>query len=730
MRRIFFIIVLSLLSPYLFAQQQKQRPEESLVRLIDAKSAILTTYMGREFRKVSGPAQFLHNNALILCDSAIWDTQANIVDAIGNVKIIQKNTTLISDNIKYLADQSLAQVRGQLVELIDKEGGKLRTHYIDYYTKDSVGMFYNGGCLMNKDSSTIESMNGYYYAKDDRFLFQMKVEMQSDSVLMSTDSLAYLSKENKALFLTKTYAWQGDGFLIANGGWYDRNREYLHFDKDVYIKSKNNEIWANELDYDRKSGNAKMRNNVQILDTAQSALFFADQLTYNRDPQKIILEQNPSVATYTVENGVSDTLFFAADTITYSVLLHKDLDSSAVSIASKRYELSKKDPIVELYAAKKLKGNENPAKGERNGSGPADMPARPGDKPSGKPLTPPATTSQENKTLSGKKDQGEKSSKRETRRRSKKSKAAADTLVLKSTDTLLLKQTDSVSLKQSDSLSLKQSDSLLLKKGDSLLLKKTDSLLLNKADTLIEGNPGVANLRDSLLTKKIDSTAINPIDTVKVKFLTALKNVRFHRNSLQGVCDSLQFNTLDSLIRLYKEPLLWNENKQLSADSIQIVLSGRTLRKAELNSSAFVAVKEDSLHFDQIKGADIIIFFEKGELSRFDALGGASMLFFFAEDSVLTTMNEKECKAMSARMNDKNIERIRYFETITSNAYPLFNLEKVKQKLKGFKWLEERRPKNRFDVCNRIIKSSQADIINLAEKPLFVQNGIYFPKKR
>lgn len=723
MRRIFFTIVLSLLSPFLFAQQQKQRPEESLVRLIDAKSAILTTFMGREFRKVSGPAQFLHNNALILCDSAVWDTQANIVDAIGNVKIIQKNTTLISDNIKYLADQSVAQVRGKLVELIDKEGGKLRTHYIDYYTKDSIGMFYNGGCLMNKDSSTIESMNGYYYAKDDRFLFQMKVEMQSDSVLMSTDSLAYLSNENKALFLTKTYAWQGDGFLIANGGWYDRNREYLHFEKDVYIKSKNNEIWANELDYDRKTGNAKMRTNVQILDTAQSALFFADQLTYNRKPEKIVLEQNPSVATYSVENGVSDTLFFAADTITYSVFLHKDVDSSVVAKASKRYDLSQRDPISEMYSAKKLKGKDNPAKGEEEGSGPADMPARTGDKLSGKPLTPPATTSQENKALPDKKKQGEKSSKKETLRRSKKSKAAADTLVLKNTDTLLLKQ--------SDSLSLKKTDTLLLKKGDSLVQKRADSLLPNRADTLAKRDSDTTNHKVSLNQRDSSiSTAINPIDTVKVKFLTALKNVRFHRNSLQGACDSLQFNTIDSLIRLYKEPLLWNENKQLSADSIQIVLSGRTLRKAELNSSAFVAVKEDSIHFDQIKGADIIIFFEKGELSRFDALGSSSMLFFFAEDSILTTMNEKECKAMSARLNDKKIERIRYFEMITSNAYPLFNLEKEKQKLKGFQWLEERRPKNRFDVCNRIIKSSQAHIINLAEKPLFVQNGIYFPKKR
>lgn len=714
MYRLFFTVALSLLSPYLFAQQQKQRPEESLVRLIDAKSAILTTFMGREFRKVSGPAQFLHNNALILCDSAIWDTQANIVDAIGNVKIIQKNTTLISDNIKYIADQSVAQVRGQLVELIDKEGGRLRTHYIDYYTKDSIGMFYNGGCLMNKDSSTIESMNGYYYSKDNRFLFQMKVEMQSDSVLMSTDSLAYLSKENKAVFLTKTYAWQGDGFLIANGGWYDRNNEYLHFDKDVYIKTKNDEIWANELDYNRKTGNAILQKNVQILDTAQSALFFADKLTYNRKPEKIILEQNPSVGTYSVENGVSDTLFFAADTITYNVLLHKEVDSSAVARASQRYDLSRRDPILEMYAAKKLKNNNNPTKGETQGSGPANMPARPGEKPSGKALKPPASTYQVKDSLRDTKKQGERTMK-ETKRRSKKSKASADTLVLKNADSLLIKNTDSLLLKKSDSLLRKRDIDTTIRK-ESLIPSTKDSLLTSKTD--------------SLLTSKADSTAINPIDTVKVKFLTALKNVRFHRKSLQGACDSLQFNTLDSLIRLYKDPLLWNENKQLSADSIQIVLSGRSLRKAELNSSAFVAVKEDSLHFDQIKGADIIIFFEKGELSRFDALGSTSMLFFFAEDSILTTMNEKECKAMSARLNDKKIERIRYFELIKSNAYPLFNLEKEKQKLKGFNWQENKRPKNRYDVCNRIIKSSQAQIKDLTEKPLFIQNGIYFPKKK
>ncbi len=595
MYRRFITIILSILPSFLFSQQQVQRPEKSLIRLIDAKSAVLTTSMGREYREIKGPAQFLHDNTLILCDSAVWDTQANIVDAIGHVKIIQKNTTLYSDNIKYLADQSLAQVRGNLVELVDNEGGRLRTNFIDYFTKDSIGMFYNGGCLMNKDSSFIESSNGYYYAKEDRFLFQMKVEMQSDTVLMKTDSLAYLAKENRAVFLTKTLAWQGDGFLMAKGGWYDRNNEYIHFSNDVYIKTKNNEIWAKEIDFDRKTGNAKLEYDVQVLDTAQSAIILADRVNYTSKPESIVLEKEPSIALFTVENEVRDTLFFSADTIIYQTRLHKDVDSSVITISKQRKDLSKRDPITEIYSSLKAKAS---------------------------------------------------------------------------------------------------------------LLNKTNSDTVN-----------------------VDTLTVN-MDTVKVKFLTAFKNVKFYRSNIQGVCDSLQFNSLDSLIRLYKEPIIWNENKQLSADSIQVILSGRKLKKAELNSSAFVVMQEDSSHYDQVKSADIIIFFEDGKLSKFDALGSASVLFFFEEDSVLTTMNEKECKALSATMLDNKIHRVRYFENINSNAYPLFNLPDNKQKLKGFKWADEKRPKNRYDVCNRSIKSSQASTLEMAEKPLFTQFGIYFPKTK
>ena len=343
----FSTILFFILIPVLLFSQEKQ--EDRLVRLLDAKSAVLNEINGSKVRKVIGPARFLHNGALIICDSAIWDVQLNIVDAIGNVRIVQNQTTLTSDKIKYIADRNMAEIRGNLVELVDKEGNRLRTHFLDYQTKDSLAMFYNGGSMINKDGNTIESMNGFYYGKKGKFLFQSKVEMKTDSVILSADSLAYLAKIDRAVFLSKTNAWQDDGFLQASGGWYDKKNEFFHFTKDAYIRTKDNEIWADTINYVKSTGEAELFNNIQILDSAQSSLLFSDYAKFKQRPLNVFLKDRPSVASYSVENGVEDTLFFRADTIKYYALYKCEVDSSELALSGKRYTQSKKDALVGMF---------------------------------------------------------------------------------------------------------------------------------------------------------------------------------------------------------------------------------------------------------------------------------------------------------------------------------------------------------------------------------------------
>ena len=69
------------------------------VQLISAQSAQLIEKDGENFRKVVGPAKFFHNNTYLLCDTALWNVSTNIIDATGNVRIIQDQTTLTSETL-------------------------------------------------------------------------------------------------------------------------------------------------------------------------------------------------------------------------------------------------------------------------------------------------------------------------------------------------------------------------------------------------------------------------------------------------------------------------------------------------------------------------------------------------------------------------------------------------------------------------------------------------------
>ena len=109
--------------------------------LVSAKSAQLIERGGESFRKVTGPARFLHNNTYLLCDSALWNVTTNIIDAVGHVQIIQDRTRLSSGSLQYVVDDDLAKFRGGLVQLEDKDKNTLRTRYLDYNTKDSVAIF-------------------------------------------------------------------------------------------------------------------------------------------------------------------------------------------------------------------------------------------------------------------------------------------------------------------------------------------------------------------------------------------------------------------------------------------------------------------------------------------------------------------------------------------------------------------------------------------------------------
>ena len=186
---------------------------------------------------------------------------------------------------------------------------------------------------------------------------------------------------------------------------------------------------------------------------------------------------------------------------------------------------------------------------------------------------------------------------------------------------------------------------------------------------------------------------------------------------------------LDSLARLFKEPVIWNEiTQQYNADSISVVVRNNAMEKASLMSNAFIHIEEDTTHYDQIKGAEMMAYFsEDGELSRFDALGGASALFYIEENDVLATVNKKDSKMLSAVFKDGNINRIYYFDTAVSDAYPVVQLAEEERKLKGFNWMPDKRPADRYAVTPLSLRSPQRDNYSEIPRAAFEQTDLYFP---
>ena len=208
-----------------------------------------------------------------------------------------------------------------------------------------------------------------------------------------------------------------------------------------------------------------------------------------------------------------------------------------------------------------------------------------------------------------------------------------------------------------------------------------------------------------------------------------MKNVRIFRKDVQIVCDSLHYSDLDSLGRLYKDPVIWQDKvRQYSSDSLYVVVRNSGLEKASLMSNALIAIQEDTAHYNQIKSAEMMAYFDdKGGLRRFDALGGTSAIFYLEENDVLATVNKTDSKMMSANFKDGELQRVYYFEQAKNDGYPIVQLSRDERFLKGFKWEEDRRPADRNAVTPLTLRPSQRSFYNARPRAEFKQTNIYFP---
>lgn len=752
-RRLAYSLILLLVSFGLFAQNTEQK--DSLVRLLGCDELQQVEEYGQSYRKALGHARFEHNSTLLICDTALWNVNQNVINAFGNVQIIQNNTVLSSESLDYLIDQNLAQFRGALVQLRDKDGNTLRTTDLDYNTKDSVAVFRNGGALRDKDGQIIESDDGHYYSKLKTFSFTNNVNMYTDSIFVKTDDLDYNTGTNVATFGTGTNAWRDNNMLSSQAGFYERTLEKFTFFRNVHILTENQEAWADTLVYYRVPNNVEMFGHVELLDTTRNVAAVAGYVQYIDSLSFIKLTREPAVIAISEQGEKRDTAYIGADTLILRSIPKCDVDSSEISNSASRLKEINVDPVTEYrrkaYEAAKAAAEEARKKREEedpNAAGASDRGAsavKPGGKPTGKPAGKATGTAigKTAGTTAGK--TGDNSGGKAI---SKSGKLSADAMigdpVTKGHQGLPAPWDDVIeyapprfqlpdTLKTSPDTVRVPSDSLAAKTLSAVtepvsVTEPAEVTNPQSPDSLTVPTDSLTVPGDSLHVPT-DSLSLAPKDSTKISFIYGIRNVKVFRNDMQVACDSLAYTDLDSLIRLYENPIVWNEIKrQYSADSITVIVKNRSIDRASLMSNAFIIVQEDTLSYDQIRGTEMMAYFDStGALRRFDSMGGASGVFYIEENGSLATVNKFESKMLTATLKDGNIQDLNYFDAVKTDAYPVVQMKKDEKILKGFDWQPDKRPKGPEDITPYKPRESQRKVYENVPRAEFAQTDIYFP---
>ena len=773
MRRLLSIAVVALAAvSVIFARGGMQAPEAEQPaekKLIDLKSDNMGPVApGDSVIFLVGNFAAQHNGAVITCDSAVRYSDMRI-EFFGNV-LINKNTTYIyGDRAEYNGEVNEARVFSDIVKVVD-EDATLYTYEFLFNTKENVGEFGGGGVLVNRDSR-LESVRGYYYANSKELVCVDRVEMRNDEYELKGDSVVYNMATDNAFFFRNTNIWNKEGdYLYADRGAYRKADSLYKVTSNGYVLTDKQEMWSDSIDFYRAEDHIILWRDIQIDDTEHKVLAFGDYGEYWKEPGNAFLTRRPSIVSYDLSQG--DSLFMRADSM-FLFTINENAErraaeaAAADSLARSADSLALSGPDSLAHAAGGADvpadslgrprsgrrpqgvdaadslGTPVPASGPTTDGdadslhvapSPLDAPDRPApaDSLGGAAPADSLANAADTLTVAQRKALLKEAAKRakaeEKAAAAKEKKKKLDEIAARrkeKTTARLLEQKEREEarltarrLKAESKLKARQAratrkgrmiqiDSTALRELDSLIvlnMAEQDSLLNLLVDSLLTDTAAMAIPADS-----IDSLTA-PRDSI-YRLLKGFRNVKIYRSDFQTVCDSMTAISTDSTIHLYIDPVLWNENNQITSDVMDIFTENQQLTRAEFIGSPMMVSQLDTTHYNQVAGKTMTAYFFNNQIYRNDVNGNAQTFYYMqdGEPVEITMMGVIESGEISFFIEDKQVVQITYRGDPVYNFYPMDKIPPTQDiRLKGFKWEGARRP-SQAEVFDRRIRPSERE---------------------
>ena len=189
------------------------------------------------------------------------------------------------------------------------------------------------------------------------------------------------------------------------------------------------------------------------------------------------------------------------------------------------------------------------------------------------------------------------------------------------------------------------------------------------------------------------------IDTDSIyRIVHAYYHMRAFRRDIQAVCDSLVYDTRDSVLFMYRDPIIWQEGQQQLGEEIRIFFSNDNIDSIQVLRQALSVEKVDSIHYNQVSGHEMHSYFNDGELYLSTSEGNVFVNYYpFDEDSVMVELNYTETSLLKMYVKERKVDRI-WMPAAVGVMYPIPLIPADKYYLQNFAWFDYIRPRDRFDL--------------------------------
>ncbi len=279
-----------------------------------------------------------------------------------------------------------------------------------------------------------------------------------------------------------------------------------------------------------------------------------------------------------------------------------------------------------------------------------------------------------------------------------------------------------------------------LARGNVELFSKEDNVTILGDVGSFNGPKGISKVYGRPVMKSIvdKDTMYLTADTLirvdnkinKEKKLFAFHKVRIFKSDMQGKCDSLIYNFSDSTIYFYKDPVLWNKENQMKADTIHVQMDNNKMDRMYLRTNAFVVSQDSLLNFNQIKGRNMMAKFDSSEVKKIIIDGNAESIYFALNDTYTATtgMNKVICSKIIVSfsknvLSKKNeLDNIVYLKQPDATFTPPHEILEPMRRLKGFKWRASERPTKETVMVRPLNKKVSKKVENKIKSTKKIKN--------